>query len=511
METFSSLHQLLWLDLSENRIRSIQPGSFHGLRLQHLFLNGNRHIQLVPDSFRGLATSGLYLHDCALTDITPELLEPVSAGTGTSGTGLVNLWLNGNYLERLDRRLSPIFSRLSHLRLGGNPLHCNCQLRWILDDLLGDPDDDDADRDVSSTVFRGAEPPSCRTPSPLAGKTLDRVRRADLACRPPNFGDINVEFESTVTGRLSCSAAGDPAPTIYWISPSGRAVKYDPAGAGPSSPTLSSATLNSSSSTADRKRSLSNTGVLRIDAPTGYTVSPSDGGAGSSKKRTSQRTGRMYICVANNDAGNVTLTVNVTWPEVAPMTSSSQRPTARVDASPTRQLLPISVLSLDGGDGRVPVGDVNDNNIDDIRYTIISSHVDDDDGGGEVPEAADDRRPEMTSSGGREFTAAELIAAVVVTHLTTLALVGLVAIGVSSYCVRRRLRTSSGGQGQGRGGSNSADNHSQYSSRGVKLQSPCAAKRPTGALNGSSNGCVLATKTNGGGVMEFYRPTPVML
>lgn len=43
---FADLGALRWLDLSNNRLRSIRPDTFSGLRLQHLFLNGNRNIQV---------------------------------------------------------------------------------------------------------------------------------------------------------------------------------------------------------------------------------------------------------------------------------------------------------------------------------------------------------------------------------------------------------------------------------------------------------------------------------
>src|SRR6218665_257065 len=43
--TFLELQNLKWLDLSNNRLRTLSPSSFQGLNLQHLFLNGNPQLQ----------------------------------------------------------------------------------------------------------------------------------------------------------------------------------------------------------------------------------------------------------------------------------------------------------------------------------------------------------------------------------------------------------------------------------------------------------------------------------
>jgi len=124
VNAFADLTRLRWLDLSDNRLSDIPDGAFHGLTLQHLFLNGNSGIRLLRGSFEGLVTSGLYLHDCALQKLLPDTLSPLN------GT-LVNLWLNANRLTGIDRNLASVFRQLSHLRLGANPLHCGCDALWL--------------------------------------------------------------------------------------------------------------------------------------------------------------------------------------------------------------------------------------------------------------------------------------------------------------------------------------------------------------------------------------------
>ncbi|ELU13757.1 hypothetical protein CAPTEDRAFT_190342 [Capitella teleta] len=258
VDTFRDLSSLEWLDISNNRIKIVQDYTFRGLQLQHLFLNGNRHIGLQPKAMEGLTTSGLYLHDCSLSRLHPEVLTPLNHT-------LRYLWLHGNELDRLERRLSPLFSSLSHLRLGSNPLHCNCELLWLKEfyDRHGDK-------------FKGATSPSCLTPQRLRGKFFNEMAMTDFRCQAPVFNNIDALFDS-FQGRLKCTATGDPAPTLYWIQPNGRTTKYI---APPDE---------------DARK---NEGLLTLTKPAG----------------SDQELAGMYICVANNEAGNVTLTINVSWP-----------------------------------------------------------------------------------------------------------------------------------------------------------------------------------------------------
>jgi len=162
---FSDLAHLRWLDLSNNRIRAIEPRTFDGLTLQHLFVNGNRHVRIHSESFAGLATTGLYLHDCSLGDVSPESVVRLNFT-------LRYLWLNGNELERLDPRLRQLFEVLLHLRLGSNPLRCNCWAVWLKRFF-----------DESREVFKGALPPTCLRPSSLKGRHFTNITVHDLRCQ----------------------------------------------------------------------------------------------------------------------------------------------------------------------------------------------------------------------------------------------------------------------------------------------------------------------------------------
>ena len=352
MNTFADLTQLRWLDLSDNHLSEVPHRAFYGLTLQHLFLNGNDDIRLLPDSFEGLVTSGLYLHDCALQVLPSETLSPLN------GT-LVNLWLNGNRLTSVDRRLDTVFSQLSHLRLGANPLHCGCEVVWLkqLYDRQG------------GATFRGAEPPTCWTPARLRDKHFDQLTPADLHCTAPSFGNINAVLDWSGTGRLLCTATGQPTPTIYWITPSGKTRRFD---------ARTPQTNRKSDSTVGRighnKGELS---ISNFEAQSG-----------------------LYICVAKNQVGNVTLTVNVSWPE------SSRSSSQRASLSDSHKLSVQLPATLEPPR-------------DDVRYDAT-----------QVTDAV------------RLFTVSELVAAVVITHLCTVLIVCVILLSIHLVCTKRHHQST---------------------------------------------------------------------
>lgn len=74
---------------------------------------------------------------------------------------------------------------------------------------------------IQGATFRGAEPPTCWTPARLRAKHFDQLTTSDLHCSAPSFGNIDAMLHWQGTGRLRCTATGQPTPTIYWIRPSG--------------------------------------------------------------------------------------------------------------------------------------------------------------------------------------------------------------------------------------------------------------------------------------------------
>jgi len=251
-------------------------------------------VQLSAESFAGLVTVGLYLHDCSLTHISADLLAPLNST-------LRYLWLNGNELDHFDVQLADSFARLHHLRLGSNPLRCDCGAAWLR--LF-------YERHVDA--FRGALPPSCFQPARLRGRQLADVDPAHLRCRPPSFTTLEVRFDVAAAPtdghvsrrRLLCAAVGDPTPTLYWIQPDGRTTRYE------------------------RPTRGGGDAVEQVEAVLELTS------AGDSDDDDKSKISGLYTCIANNNVGNVTMTVVVpTQPSLPPVV----RPDS-LDATEARRL-----------------------------------------------------------------------------------------------------------------------------------------------------------------------------
>ena len=246
-------------------------------------------VQLTAGSFAGLVTVGLYLHDCSLTHVGADLLAPLNAT-------LRYLWLNGNQLARLDAALVDSFSSLHHLRLGSNPLRCDCSAASLR-----------AFVDQHADALRGALAPSCLRPPPLRGRPLAAVDPADLRCRPPSFTALAARLDAP-RRRLRCAAVGDPTPTLYWVEPSGRTTRY--------------------------KRRVASGDTEEVEAVLELARGDEDSDV------VDASISGLYTCVANNDVGNVTLTVVL---PVQPRPPRVLRPYA---TPPPRQLVAITTATL---------------------------------------------------------------------------------------------------------------------------------------------------------------------
>ncbi|XP_021456650.1 leucine-rich repeat and fibronectin type-III domain-containing protein 2-like [Oncorhynchus mykiss] len=259
-QDFANMTDLVDLTLSRNTISYIQPFSFSDLEtLRSLHLDNNRLIELGPDDLRGLVNlQHLILNnnqlgrisDRALEDLAPSLedldlsynnlrslpwdsvklmvslhqlsldhnlLDFIPEGTFTDLERLARLDLTSNRLKKLPP--DPIFARAQDsvmmttpyapqlsLGIGGNPLHCNCEVLWL------------------RRLERDDDQETCASPSNLKGRYFWYVREEEFVCEPPLITQ-HTHRMLVLEGQMAslrCEAIGDPTPTIHWMAPDDR-------------------------------------------------------------------------------------------------------------------------------------------------------------------------------------------------------------------------------------------------------------------------------------------------
>jgi len=409
---FVDLVQLRWLDLSDNRLGTLGDGTFAGLRLHQLFLNGNRRLTLDGGRpFADLAVSGLYLHDCRLSRLDAGTVAPLVGS-------LRVLWLSENRLSRLDPELGGLFESLDHFRLIGNRLHCNCEQSWLW--RCYDEQRRRRNRDPLSE-----DAPECVSPASLRGRHFGELREDDLRCQAPTFADVEVtsidddDDVGQSPGRrlmlLRCTATGDPTPDVSWIASTSAASRH---------PLATSATQRDASDDIGEALLVLNDDEVRSTS--------------------------AFTCVASNVVGNASLTVRRvprTWRNVAVDTENDEvAPRYKYDtgdvedvshAEKYRLLMRRNISSAEWTEA---CGVLAKNGMDSDEFSSSDELC----GGGErrlrASLSPDRHRVTPPSGSGelRQYGVEYLVAAVLVTVLLTLVLV----VAVAAVCMRCRRGTS---------------------------------------------------------------------
>lgn len=289
--------RLQLLDLSLNNIRVIREGTFSGLNLQYLFLGNNPSIIIPDTAFRGLSSRVLGLQNTGLTELRPAMLHPL-------GQSLEKLFVNGNNIRRFDPAMAAIFDQLESLRIYENPLTCDCEARWLRQ-YYEENRDKMREADVGSM-----QEPRCESPRPVAGEFFSRIALTDFLCERPTL-HAAVSF-SQGRASLLCKSTGKPTPKIIWHRPNGIIEESEP---------------------------LSNMDENQAELQV-LSTEPSIYG--------------QYRCEAINEAGNTTLSVNMSWPfafsqpcpQPQPVTSKDVVITNPVTPQPETNMFKIKYFTL---------------------------------------------------------------------------------------------------------------------------------------------------------------------
>ncbi|XP_013395440.1 leucine-rich repeat neuronal protein 3 [Lingula anatina] len=123
---FAGLVNLEVLNLNYNYIASIHVNAFVGLnRLKKLFLTRNKLTRVDPGVFSSVTTlRQLFLNENQITEVAPKAFNGLR--------NLTDLRLNKNKLQSLDNMvIVGLDKREVFLHIGRNPLHCDCELKWL--------------------------------------------------------------------------------------------------------------------------------------------------------------------------------------------------------------------------------------------------------------------------------------------------------------------------------------------------------------------------------------------
>merc|ERR1712013_707129 len=123
---FEGMPRVTWVSLQSNKISRFPTSSLRPLhQLKTLHLNDNNVSTLEEGDFQefGDHLQNLWLDNNRIADIPTPTFEDL--------TSLEWLKLNNNQLRSLPYELvEPILDTVKHIDIHGNPLVCDCEMKW---------------------------------------------------------------------------------------------------------------------------------------------------------------------------------------------------------------------------------------------------------------------------------------------------------------------------------------------------------------------------------------------
>uniref|UniRef100_UPI00358E9BD1 leucine-rich repeat and fibronectin type-III domain-containing protein 4-like n=1 Tax=Myxine glutinosa TaxID=7769 RepID=UPI00358E9BD1 len=201
-EDLRGLYSLVRLRVNNNQLSQIATEAFLDLlyTLEDLDLSYNNLLGLPWDSIARMEN----LHSLSLEH---NLLEEVSPRAFEHLLFLARLDLASNRLQRFAAgpRISSLHLSSLALTLGGNPLHCSCELRWL------------------KRRMKAGDVETCASPPYLRGRYLMLTPEYEMECTAPSVIQQTARHAAQEGGRimLSCRVSGDPPPVVRWLGPGG--------------------------------------------------------------------------------------------------------------------------------------------------------------------------------------------------------------------------------------------------------------------------------------------------
>ena len=199
-EALLELSNLVELDLSENRLRSIPSLIFqHTPELRELWLSKNSFQMIPVDAFA-------HLTSLRTLDLSHCNIRSIAARTFESLVMLEKLKLAFNRLTELRPRLVDSLRNLHELTVHNNPWNCDCRLRKLREWLV--------EQNVPHEVS-----PLCAKPKRIQNRTFDDMGEQEFACTPEILPNVSHTVRGNAGGNVTawCPVGGLPTPDVSWF------------------------------------------------------------------------------------------------------------------------------------------------------------------------------------------------------------------------------------------------------------------------------------------------------
>ncbi|XP_018325577.1 chondroadherin-like [Agrilus planipennis] len=176
-DSLSKLSNLTKLYLSGNFVQSIPAVAFRGLfRLQYLYLN---RLEVLSHIDVRAFVDNICLEKIWLDNNIAFQVLPINIFHGNPK--IKEISLTNNQIPTLDVSHFPL-DKLSSLKLGGNPLQCNCSLFWLWKLLQEQKTQEIINNTQESDLILDMSNISCAGPEYVLGKLLIQVKESQVVC-----------------------------------------------------------------------------------------------------------------------------------------------------------------------------------------------------------------------------------------------------------------------------------------------------------------------------------------